>query len=148
MLQINGRDYDSERLHVIEEHLHSHNHVYPSLSSAITLSASTAAWTYGAWVQIIPALTITEEFDLHYISIESFSTVGSYQVQLAEGTTASNTAICELRAVADASRTPRQAIPIMTPILDANKGVVGRVAFGATALAANSVEVSLFYHEY
>jgi hypothetical protein len=148
---IGNRDDDVEtttlagRAHSGEEHIHSASKVYPTLADAPTVTAEAADWGVGgALVEIIPADTITNKFDLHYVNIEEVSATRSYELILYYG--AGDTECGRIRFTKSAGLDPVLDKAIQTPIIPANSRVRARLASGG--VVADTVDVSLHYHEY
>lgn len=55
-------------------HVHGATFLYPNKSNPITLTSAAPVWgTGGAITEVIPANTITKDFDLHYLVISNIS---------------------------------------------------------------------------
>lgn len=55
-------------------HIHGPSFVYPKYAAPILLTSAAPSWaTTGALVEVIPANTITKDFDLHWASISEIS---------------------------------------------------------------------------
>jgi len=59
-------------------HIHSPAKVYPTLDDAVTVTASATGWTLGTKVVIVPADTITEYFDIHWVLVHAISATDEY----------------------------------------------------------------------
>jgi hypothetical protein len=61
-------------------------HVYPSLGVGATIVSNAVAWTYGNYGVIVPANTITRDFHILSVSIETCSVAaGVFQLALYKG---------------------------------------------------------------
>jgi hypothetical protein len=133
------------RLHSSEEHMHSASKCYPTLADAPVVTAEAADWGVGgALVQIIPASTIGNKFDIHYINVESVSAARSYEMILYYG--AGDTECGRIRFTKSAGLDPVLDKAIQTPIIPANSRVQARLASGG--VVADTVSITLHYHEY
>lgn len=130
-------------LKFLEEHAHSASKVYPTLADGVTLDTSVVAWTLGTLVEIIPASTITEDFDIHAIDVESISANGEFELVLYQG--AADVEIGRIRFVRSTVQSATLNTPIQTPLVPANARIRAAVA---SAAGTQSVIVSLRYHVY
>ena len=135
-----GSPYD--HIYHIEEHNHQVGRTYPTLANGVTVTAG-AAWTLGAFVEIVPASTITSEFDIHYISVESLSANEVYELHLFYG--AGDTFAGAVRFVKNAAVDAIVNAPFMTPLIPANSRIRAKIA---TAGGGDTADISVFYHEY
>jgi len=125
------------------DHIHSAQMCYPTLDDAVTVTASASAWTYGDYVQIIPASTITSIFDIHFINIETASGNDVYQMELSYGD--SDTVACTFRFVKSVAIDPSRAIPVVCVQIPANSRVRARLA---TAAGSSTADITVCYHTY
>jgi len=130
------------KLHTIEEHVHAVGCVYPTLASGVTVTAG-AAWTLGAFVEVVPASTITDEFDIHYVSIENISANDVYELHLYYG--AGDTLAGMVRFVKNAAVDAVVNVPFMTPLIPANSRIRAKLA---SASGGDNADISVFYHTY
>ncbi|GAG42057.1 unnamed protein product, partial [marine sediment metagenome] len=77
----------------LDGHIHNISKCYPTGSSPVNITADANAWVHGAIVEIIPANTINENFDIHYVNISGISANGDYEIKLYQGGGGSETAI-------------------------------------------------------
>jgi hypothetical protein len=133
------------RTHSVEEHMHSASKCYPTEAAGTTVTAGAGAWnTGGALVQIVPADTITNKFDLHYVNVEDISAAGTYELVLYQG--AGDTEIGRIRWTKSAGLDPVLDRAIQTPIVPANARI--RAKLISSNAAADTADISLHYHEY
>jgi len=128
--------------HILDEHAHTASQVYPTLAGGVVLTAG-AAWTLGAFAQIVPATTITERFDIHHVCVEGLSANEVYEVVLYYGAT--DIECGRVRVVKNANLDGTMNIPLQTPILPADSKIRAKVA---TAGGGDTATVSIFYHIY
>lgn len=132
------------RTETLLEHVHSASNVYPTLANGVTVTGG-AAWTLGSFVEIVPASTITSDFDIHYLSIEDISATDVYELVLYKGALASEIEIGRVRFVKNAALDATLNIPIQTKIIDANERISAKIA---SASGSDNVTFSIFYHIY
>ena len=124
------------------DHVHNVSKVYPTLAGGVQVTAG-AAWTLGAFAEIIPASTITSDFDIHAVDIENISANDVYELVLYQG--ASDTEIGSVRFVKDAAQSATLNTIIQTPIVPANARIRAKIA---SAAGSDNVTISLRYHTY
>ena len=69
-------------MHILEEHIHSVSKVYPTLANGITVTSGVGAWVLGSATAVVPINTITDEYDIHYVSVGSVSVNDTYELAL------------------------------------------------------------------
>jgi len=147
MSHISGKETAFDKAQILDEHFHSEQQVYPTLADGITLTAVNdgGTWTLGTVTQIIPAGTITSDFDLHFISLEAISDNGVYELVLYAGD--SDTEIARARFSREGgSDGALRSINVITPIVEAGSRIRGALATDAND--GETVTLSLFYHTY
>lgn len=103
------------------EHSHSKQLCYPTTASAaaaVNVPTNALADTYGAWVQIIPASTYSEEFDIHFMSVLDLPAVDDYIFQISVG--AANEIVATIPISKAAAQAANNEVPIITAKTDAN----------------------------
>lgn len=139
---------DSARavLELMDDHFHKGQQCYPDLDDAITVASSASAWTYGAYVEIIPVNTITSDFDIHWLNISAISANDEYEVQFATGLAGAEVNIACASFERTAVQSQEGSISMQGPIIPANTRVSARLA--SKAAAANSANFKVHYHTY
>lgn len=130
------------KVSALNEYFHSVSKVYPTLAGGVTLTAG-AAWTLGALVEIVPASTITSDFDIHAIDIEDISANDTYELVIYYG--AGDTEAGRIRFVRNAVQSATLNIPIHMPVIPANSRVRAAVACSTGGFTA---DISIRYHEH
>lgn len=130
--------------HTIEEHVHKESKVYPTLAAGVTITSSATAWVLGSFATIVAASTITSDFDIHHISIESISANGVYELVLYYG--AGDTECGRVRFTKNANQDGTMNVPMMTPIIPANSQIRAKLA--SNNAVADTSDISIFYHTY
>jgi len=127
------------------EHIHKPSLVYPTLAAGVTLTCGNAAsWTLGAFVEIIPASTVTKDFDLHFVSIEDLSANTVFEIHFFFG--ASDTFCGSCRVTKNAVFDGTLNAPVQTFLIPANSRIRAKIA-SATG-NADTADISVFYHTY
>lgn len=134
------------KIKTVLEHVHSSAKVYPTLANGVTITGATGAWTLGSFAEIIPASTITSDFDIHFISIENISANDVYELVLYKGAVSSEIEIGRIRFVKTALIEAVLNVPIQTPIISANERISAKLA--SAGGGSDTATVSLFYHVY
>ncbi len=140
---VSGRPTTYDKLHVLDEHFHSIESVYPTLAAGIDV-LSGAIWTLGNFVEIIPADTIIEDFDLHFLVLENVSDDETYELVFFNV----ETEISRVRFAADnpaGNRITVSPIPLQTEIQMKNSQIQAKLASSG---AAETVMISVIYHTY
>jgi hypothetical protein len=113
-------------------------------TGGIQLTSGVGAWNLSAaFTEIIPASTIANKFDVHYICVEDMGANGVYEVVLYCG--ASDTECGRVRVVRNAIQSGTQNAPIMTPLIPANSRIRAKAA---SAAGGQTIDISLMYHTY
>lgn len=118
--------------------------VYPTLTNAVTLTASATAWTLSGFIPFLPANTITNKFRIDHVSFAAFSAAVTYEFVLYKGTSGNEVEICRGRVHPGATTNSVLAYPVFTQLLNANETISAKIA-SATAVA-NTVNCSIVYH--
>ena len=128
-------------------HIHSPAQLYPVLDDPITVTASANAWTdYGSWVEIIPANTITNTFDIHWVDIYDISANGNYVLQLWAWASGSEVVIWTVWFGRNAVQSQEWNVPIQIPPQPANNRIAARLS--SSNANDDTCDVKLYYHEY
>lgn len=85
--------WNNAEVHEIKEHIHAESVTYPADVSAPVQLTAGAANVYGAWVQVIAGGTLSNSFDIHYVTFENISANDTYRIQFSYG--GSNTTMGE-----------------------------------------------------
>lgn len=109
--------------------------VYPTLADAVQLTGTTTTWLLGSDTQIVPASTITSNFRIREIVVESVSASIECELVLYSGTTP--TEIGRYRF------TGAGRIPVATETILANTRISAKLANKGTT--ARTADVSLGY---
>ena len=143
-------DYNSDtvvgRLESNEDHIHKPSKVYPSNAAGVNVAGGAGAWQHGNKVEIIPANTITDVFDIHYVIVEDVSANDVYQIQLYTGSAGSEVLYGTTKTTESTILGNGQAsVPIRTSKTAANTRISASVA---SSSGNDNIDISLEYHEY
>lgn len=125
------------------EHIHTASKVYPTLADGVQIDTDAAVWTLGAFATIVPADTITNDFDIHHISIEDISADSVYELVLYCGPT--DTECGRVRFTRTTLTEAVLNIPMLTPIIPANSRIRAKLA---SSTGNDDASITIFYHEY
>lgn len=126
------------------EHVHSASKVYPTLATAVTVTAG-ASWVLGNFVEIVPASTITSDFDIHHVYVDSISANDTYELVLYKGAISSEIEIGRVRFAKNSNFDAIVNQPFQTTLLLANERISAKVASSG---GSNNVSVGIMYHTY
>lgn len=141
-IHIAGKLMAEDRAHVLDDHAHKESLVYPTLADGVIVTGAAGAWTLGAFAEIVPINTITDDFDIHFISVEDLSANDIYEIHIFEATTL----IGVTRVVKTANQDSTTQVPIQTPIVRANSQIQAKIA--SASGGSDTATISIFYHEY
>ena len=138
-------DGDSIRAmsHRLDEHAHKESMVYPTLADGVTVTATVNDWTdLGAFVEVVPINTITSDFDIHFVNVESVSANGIYELVLY----AEEVEIARARFGKTTNQDGPTQVMIQTPIIHANTQIQAKLA--SDDMVADTATISLELHKY
>ena len=125
----------------IEEHFHGQSRVYPTAAAGSNQKSPGTAWAAtNVTNTLIPASTITEEFDVYFLSIENISGNSVCEIVLINMTTHIEIGRC--RITKNATQDGVMNVPIKTQIQEANSEI-GWLVLSDTANI--EVRLSVFY---
>lgn len=133
------------RLQQLIEHIHASQKVYPTLADGVTLTTAAGDWGLGTITEIVPANTITKEFDIHEVLVEDVNTQDkTYELVLYYGDGDTECARVRFAATSNKGGVPAQFA--MTTIIPANSRIRGQLAIQDGG--SKTIKFSLRYHEY
>jgi hypothetical protein len=128
-------------------HVHSPAQCYPVLANPVTVTAAATAWTgFGAWVEVVPASTITDPFDIHWVHTGEISAQGNYVLELGSGGAGAETTIAQIAFSRDSNQVQTASQPIQIAPVAANTRIAARLA--SNNAVADTVDVKIYYHVY
>lgn len=131
------------RIKTLTEHIHGESKCYPTLGAGIALATHADPWTLGTITEIVPASTITSDYDIHFLSIESLDDNGVYELHLFHG--AGDTAAGCVRFTKNANQDATTNIPLVTVLVPANDRLRAQLA---SSVGNSNATVAVSYHEY
>lgn len=136
-------DSKTEKIHVMEEHMHSAQLVYPTAAAPVLLTSGGGAWTLGAFATVVPALAIGAAFDLHWIILSNPSANEDYEIVLYYGAT--DIECARVSFTRNNVFVNSISIPLQTIIMPADSRIRGKMMDGTGGATA---EVKVLYHTY
>lgn len=140
----NGGDSIFAETHTLGDHAHKSQLCYPTLADGIMVTGGAGAWELGSFVEVMPADTASDYFDIHWVHIEALSAVDVGEVYLYYG--ASDTFYGRCRATRDAQQSGAKSEPMQGPPIA--KGERIRAKFASAGGGSDTVTLSLYYHVY
>lgn len=133
-----------DKVEVMEEHLHSISKAYPSLSDGVSIESG-GVWTLSAaFIELIPADEIGEDFDIHWLIIETVTDDEMYELVFYNV----ETEISRVRWSSDLAaggRVISVPIPTLMQIQPKNSQIQCKLASSGDT---ETVVVSVLYHVY
>jgi hypothetical protein len=134
------------RAYKADLHDHSVAHVYPTMANGVSVTKNASPWTLGSFAVIIPAGTITNEFDIHGVGFDSVPDNGTFEVVLYAGADGGEVEIGRTRFTRTSPLTIELESPFQTPLVAANSQIKAKLA-GSNS-SASTVVMSVRYHTY
>lgn len=132
------------RTRIPYEFLISERLVYPTLAGGASLISAAADWTLGAYATIIPASTISSDFVLHSVLVESSDVNGVMEMELYEG--ANDVLFFAWRfTIAGGYWSTQPYTSIGSPLIEADKRIRARLASSDGAANQATLAVSISY---
>jgi len=129
------------------KHVHMPQWVYPFLADGVTLTADNTAYTLGSKVEVIPASTITDWFDIHWVIIEEVSANDRYCIELYSGEVGSEVLIAQLKVIKNTTAGSGViSIPVQVPKAQPNTRISAAAA--SKSGGGDTITISLAGHEY
>lgn len=86
--------FHQKKIDLLYDQIHSGTYsVYPALAAGVTLTSNAAAWTKGAYAQVVPASTIATTFYITHVILYDMTLDTEYEVDIATGAAASESVI-------------------------------------------------------
>lgn len=128
-----------------DRHTHSQSLCYPTLANGMQVNTGAAAWTLGAFTEIVPAGIIDGAFDVHWINFETASANGTYELHLYSGEPGLETLVARVRTVRDNNQYGIDSIPVQMNIQPPGTRLSARLA---SSSGNRNVTLSVYYHKY
>lgn len=132
--------------HILNEHAHKEQRVYPRLANPITLTKASGVWAdFPTPTEIVPASTITEDFDVHFVTISNISANGAYDLELYMGDALSEVFIGGATFVRTTNK-DQASLEEQTIIVPANARI--SAAISSSNAAEDTADIKIEYHHY
>ncbi len=138
-----GKVTTDDQVHLLHEHAHERQYIYPSLVDAITLTGG-AQWVLGAEsADLIAAAAIPKSFDVHHVVVSDPSANADYEIAiLGDGVEIGRVAFTRSNNFVNSIQ-----IPIMCKIQAAGTAITAKCADG-TGGGGATVNVKVAIHMY
>ena len=121
--------------------------VYPELGNPVTLTKASGAWAaYPTPTEIIPVNTITSDFDICSVSVNTISDAGDYTLALYKGLVGSEVKLCSIPISRTA--TASQEGSLLTGIIKLPMNTRISAAISGSNAAQNTLTTKIQYHRY
>lgn len=143
------------RQYVINRHLHSVTMLYPLLGDPIVLTKDAGAWAAfpSSKTEIIPANTILQPFDIHWIHCTLLSALGNYVIALYAGEVGSEKIIGYAPASRSAIGGTEGSLALITADISELHGLIPAntrisAALSSGNAAVDTLRIKILYHSY
>ena len=120
--------------------------VYPTLAAGATVISAAADWAYGAYATVVPINTITHDFHILGVSIESCDKNAVFQLELYKG--AGDEVATAVRFAINGGFFGNQVYVVGSKIVDANAQVRARLASSDGLANQATMTFSIIYWEH
>lgn len=135
-------------MHILDEHFHSVGKCYPESAAPVTIpNDGGGAWTAGTKTTVIPAGTVGDMFDIHFVVMTNISNADVYQLVLYAGDALAEVEIARIPFADTGAFVSSAELPTQTPLIDAGTRISASLE-SASGNIAYSVDLYLMYHEY
>ena len=132
------------KLEEAEEHIHSVAKCYPTLANGITVTGGVGAWALGNAATIVPASTITSDYDIHWVNLGTISAADTYELVLYACDT--DTEAGRLRFTRAAGVPSSSDVMFQSMLVPANCRITAKMA--SSSGGNDTAVVSIHYHTY
>ena len=138
-----GKPTASDQVHLLEEHIHKRQYIYPSLADPIVLTGG-AQWVLGAAsADLIAAAAIPAPFDIHHVIVSDPDTNEDYEIAIfGDGAEIGSIAFTRTNNFLSSIQ-----VPIMCEIQPAGTAITAKVADGGAGGGA-TVGIKVSTHMY
>lgn len=134
------------RIDEVYDGLITERKVYPTLVAGATVASANTNWAYGSYAVVIPATTITTDFHIVAVSIESCDRDATLQLELYKG--AADDIITAVRFNITGGFFGNQVYVIGSEHIDANAQVRARLASSNGLAQIATITISVVYWEH
>jgi hypothetical protein len=128
-----------------DQYIVSERKVYPTLAAGATVVSAAADWTYGAYAVVVPASTITSNYQISAVSIESCDKNATFELALYKG--AADDIVTAVRFNVSGGFFGNQVYIVGSEIVDANAQVRARLASSDGLANQATITISVVYIE-
>jgi len=128
--------------HTTDEHHHTGGDVFPTLAADVQVVSAGGAWALGAFKEIVPINTITDDFDIHFIEVSTASANDVFELHLF----AVETLISKVRFARTTNQVRIAAKPNQTVIIPANTQIQAKLACAGGG--SKTADISIQFHPY
>lgn len=128
----------------LEEHIHRQGFLYPDKANAIPVTSGVGVWAAGALTPIVPAGTITSDYDVHQVDFSDIDTSTSYQIDFFHGV--GNTFAFSVPVSRGTFLMPANQVITICPKIPANDQL-DAICYSQNAGSAMA-EIKIQYHVY
>lgn len=143
MTELCGKPTNEDYVHVLHDHAHSAQNIYPTGAAPVQLTSGVGAWALGTITEIVPASTITSDFDIHWMDISNPDTNGDYEIELYYG--AGDTFAARVAFTRTGVFTGSITKPVTTILIPANSRIRAKMQDGS---GESTAKVKIYYHTY
>ena len=126
-------------------HVHAPSIIYPRDAAPVTITSGVGAWVEGTKVEIIPADTITDPFDIHFVNLGAISENDNYVLKLYSGAALAEVFWGEVSFSRDTNQMRAAYVPIQGGPVDANIRISASLL---SSIGSNTVDIKLYTHSY
>lgn len=127
----------------LKEHVHSTSKCFPTLIPGILVTAGNPAWTLGDFSNILSTSYATDDYDIHYLNIETLSSNATYELVLYYGP--ADTECSRLRFTRVNNNEAQNGVFMVTPLIPSGSQLRAKLASSVGAATCN---ISIMYHLY
>jgi hypothetical protein len=133
---------------ILSDHIHSAPNAYPRGAGAVLVAKSAGEWAAvpDTKTEIIPANTITSPFDSHWISVNSITANGEYELYLYSGAAGEEVEIGMVPITRTAVQAQEGSVFNMSEIQAPNTRI--SAALRGSPAGAESLNIKIGYHTY
>lgn len=134
------------RLDEVYDNLNLERKVYPTLAAGATVVSAAADWTLGAYAEVVPASTVTNNFHVLNVSIESMDKNAVFQLELYKG--AGDDLITSVRFAVVGGFWGNSVYMVGAEEVEANARIRARLASSDGSANQATATISICYYEH
>jgi len=134
------------RLDEVYDYLNVERKVYPTLAAGATVVSAAADWTFGAYAVVVPVSTITNDYHIINVSIESMDQNAVFQLELYKG--AGDDLVTAVRFAVIGGFWGNSVYDVGAEEVEANAQVRARLASSDGLANQATATISICYYEH